>query len=98
MAAYGVATFGNTHQHTHTHTHTPTHTHLSKLPLAELLLEDEPLAGQLWQGSGVGPQRGRGQGGHGVRVVAADTLQVDDVGLGVVGHAGGLLRRGHRGG
>ena len=78
--------------------------HLSELSLSQFFLEDEALARQLRQRAGIGPWAGGGQGGHGVGVVPADTLQAHDVCLSVMrdtgrqrgGHGGrqGRVRRG----
>lgn len=79
------------HPSTHTHTHihlSEVIPHLSKLPLSQLLFEDETLALQLRQRGGVGPGAWGGQGGHGVGVVAADALQAHDVCLSVMRNAG----------
>lgn len=71
--------------------------HLAKLPLAELLFEDETLARQFRHRGGVGPGTRGGQSRNGIGVVAADALQADDVCLGIMGNTG-RQRRGHRGG
>lgn len=60
--------------------------YLSKLPFPQLLLEAQLLPGELPDGDVLLGEGVHGQGGHRVHVVAGHTLQVHDVGLGVVGH------------
>lgn len=59
--------------------------YLSKLSFPQLLLEAQLLARELPHGDVLLGQGVHGQRGHRVHVVAGHSLQVHDVGLGVVG-------------
>ena len=67
--------------------------YLSELSFSQLLLEGEQLPGELLRGHVLPRQQVHGHGGDGVGVAAGDALQVDDVGLGVVGDAVRRRRR-----
>lgn len=58
--------------------------HLSKLPLPQLLPEDQLLPWELGSRDVLPGERVHGEGGDGVHVAAGDALQPHDVRLGVV--------------
>lgn len=58
--------------------------HLSKLPLPQLLPEDQLLPWELGSGDVLPGERVHGEGGDGVHVAAGDALQAHDVRLSVV--------------
>lgn len=62
----------------------PPAAHLSKLPLPQLLPEDQLLPWELGSRDVLPGERVHGEGGDGVHVAASDALQPHDVRLGVV--------------
>lgn len=61
--------------------------HLSKLPLPQLLPEDQMLPWELRGGNVLPGERVHGEGGDGVHVAAGDALQPHNVRFGVVRRA-----------